>query len=181
MKQLYMSAIVPPAELAEKIRRLQREFADKYGSAAALKPPVHITFGPPEYLDEAGLERYVRLLDSVAGGAHYFSIVLNGFGFFVKNKVLFVKAKAGKPIFELYLRFNPQRAMPDSRPYHPHITIGYRKILPATFVQIMKDYKERLFEGKFIASGLQLWQHTDECWQAIKEFPFPPPGKGNQI
>lgn len=172
MKSLYMTAIVPPKMLGEEIRALQQEFAVRYGSAAALRPPVHLTFSPPEYLDEEEFKEYKAQLERVCKATSPFEIELRGFGFFVKNRVVFIEAASGASLLKIVHSFRHARNKVDSRPYHPHITIGYRNILPEVFEKIMTEYFDKQFSGGFTIDQLEIWKYDQKNWKTIEQLPF---------
>lgn len=89
-----MAALEPPPSIAKTIRLLQVEFAARYGSKAALKPPVHITLSPPVYLDEEALGQYRSALLEVSKNAGPFGISLRDFSFFKNNRVLFIRVSS---------------------------------------------------------------------------------------
>ncbi|KXK40756.1 MAG: 2'-5' RNA ligase [Bacteroidetes bacterium OLB9] len=173
MKSLYMAAIEPPSDLANAIRHLQEEFANLYGSAAALKPPVHITFSPPIHLDNGALQLYSGALKEVSGRAAPMVLQLNGFGFFIKNKVVFISVMPHLQLNTLHQDFESQWYNNHDLPtYRPHITIGYRNLDTATFKKIMKDYSARTFNSQFEVNAIHLWQHIEGRWNTIETMPF---------
>ncbi|MCZ2100777.1 MAG: 2'-5' RNA ligase family protein [Chitinophagales bacterium] len=167
-----MAAIEPPSDLAASIRLLQEEFAGCYGSAAALKPPVHITFSPPVHLDHPELEHYSSLLKEVALQTSPIELQLDGFDFFIKNKVVFIRVVPHALLNAMHQDFERKWQNKDALPYRPHITIGYRNLDTAIFKDIVKDYSKRTFKDKLGVNNLHLWQHTDGRWKTIDSMPF---------
>jgi len=77
-------------------------------------------------------------------------------------------------LIKMQQKFNMFLDKPDERPYHPHITIGYRNLLPDTFNNVMKEYRLRKFHATFPVDGLYLWKHENGYWKTIKYFPLLP-------
>lgn len=172
MKSLYTTTIVPPAGLAQEIRTLQQEFADRYGTAAALKPPVHTTFSPPEHLDPSGADDYQQQLTEVCKEAVPFEITLSGFDCFLKNKVMFIAVAPCEPLMKLEQAFRSRKNSKETRPYHPHITIGYRNMLPEVFERAVEDYKSRTFNASFMVDALYVWKHEGGMWKTVGRVDF---------
>lgn len=170
--QLYMAALEPPEKVSSEIRMLQTEFVEKFGSAAALKPPVHITFSPPEQLSETELETYRRQIKNISQKYGPMNIEIDGFDFFEKNRVLFLRVKENAQLLEMQNSFAFGKTNPDRRTYHPHITIGYRKILPEIFENIIREYQDRDFHKIFQVNSIQLWRYENKSWNTIQRFPF---------
>lgn len=166
-----MSAFVPPPALTNEIRRVQHAFTSKYGSAAALKPPVHITFSPPVNLDEVALKIYRSQLKFIADKSTPFEIVLDGFDFFSRNRVVFIRIVENTSLIKMHEMFQMALTAEKSA-YHPHITIGYRKIEAPTFKMIMDDYQHQRFNGKFEVNQLHLWKYEGGQWKTIETMPF---------
>lgn len=167
-----MAALEPPPSIAKTIRLLQEEFAARYRSKAALKPPVHITLSPPVYLDEEALGQYRSGLLEVSKNGRPFGITLRDFGFFKNNRVLFIRVSSSVQLSNLQKEFNDKLKHPDGRPYQPHITIGYRDLSAAIFEEIMKRYSMQSFNTQFTINSIRLWKHNGVSWETIEEFPL---------
>lgn len=169
MKYLYMTAIVPPTQLATKIRDLQHEFSDKYGSAAALRPPVHITITPPHHLEEQEVTAFMQSVKNLPNRNSY-GISIDGFAFFKRNRVLFLRVLQNETLAKIQTNLSKLLNVSENRPYRPHITIGYRDISQSTFEEIVRDYQSRPFKATFVVSEIQLWKHEDKRWKTIATF-----------
>lgn len=172
MKCLYMSAFEPPIGLGDEIRALQQTFANLYGSAAALKPPVHITFSPPVHLDNEQLLIYKTNLRYVAAQTIPFEVELDSFDFFKKNRVVFIRVLANQALQEMYKTFQILIGNDLNQRYIPHFTIGYRKIEEDIFEKIIEDYTDQTFKARFKVSKLNLWKHENGSWKTIESMPF---------
>lgn len=166
-----MVAIEPPPPLAQKIRQLQKEFAERYDSRAALKPPVHITVKPPFLLEENDVDVFREQLADFTARQPSFHVQLKGFGFFMRNRVVFLEPAPNPALFDLHAAF--QRGFGgEERPYHPHITIGYRDLKPACFEKAVMEYQDRPFSAEFPVNALHFWKHEGGRWQTTGVLPF---------
>ena len=100
------------------------------------------------------------------------NIEIDGFDFFEKNRVLFLRVKENAQLLEMQNSFAFGKTNPDRRTYHPHITIGYRKILPEIFENIIREYQDRDFHKIFQVNSIQLWRYENKSWNTIQRFPF---------
>lgn len=166
-----MIAIEPPAELSEKIRIIQRKFSETFGSAAALKPPVHITFKPPFRIDSELQKDYEKSVEGFCKNQKSLVVELNGFRFFKRNRVAFIFVTRNDILEKMYYSFESSEEK-NKKPYHAHITIGYRNLSDETFKEIMKFYRDLPFYGSFPVNGLNLWTHNGKAWKNISFFPF---------
>lgn len=172
MRLLYMAAIRLPDSLAGHVRSLQREFAENYGSAAALRPPVHITVSPPEHIDALQIQTYSSNLAIAASKSDAFEIIMDGFDFFKKNRVVFIRVRDNRKLNELVFQFKSLQKITDNILYHPHVTIGYRNLTEEVFNRIVSDYEFRSFNDKFLANRVELWKHNGQFWETIESYPF---------
>ncbi len=191
-----MFAMVPPAALTEQIQRERMLFAENYNCVKALKPPVHITIYDP-FKQEGNFEVRITTLQNWADKQQPFSIILNNYGFFEpgKSPVIYIHVDRSKEIVSLrtglllqlkkyleqpetgYLPNNKAIPDPKPKPYHPHITIGYRDVPHELLPDIKQAYSRRPFKGKFECKAIYLWRHDGKNWQTVQEFKL----NGNSI
>lgn len=169
MKYLYMTAIIPPAELETEIRQLQHAFSEIYGSAAALRPPVHITVTPPCHLEEDEVKAFRNSAKSLHGLTP-FEIRVDGFDFFKSNRVLFLRVTQEALLQEIQKKLSSLLPVHETRPYRPHITVGYRDITKSAFKNIMNHYEARTFRAQFMVTEIQLWKHEEKKWRVEDRF-----------
>ncbi|MBX2905614.1 MAG: 2'-5' RNA ligase family protein [Taibaiella sp.] len=177
-KRLYMFAIMPPANLAERIDCERHYFAEKYNSRAALKPPVHITVFPP-FWDTDDLPERVKGLHEWAKTRVPVDIELRNFDWFDNRRspVLYIYVARSRELADLHAAFIVQlkNMLPEvelMNEYKPHFTIGYRDIPEELLPQIREEYATRPFEGTFKASSIFLWEHDGSRWNVIGEYCF---------
>lgn len=177
---LYMFAIMPSSELAEKIHNERINFAEEFGYVKGLKPPVHITLYEPFQIpssETSTFETGIRSIQKWADTQQSFEIELKNFNYFdhglhpvvyidvVRNNEL--KALHSGFVKELkrYIEMKKQRDT-----YRPHITIGYRDIPVQAFKAIREVYSKKRFSAAFNCRSFYLWKHDGKNWQVKHEF-----------
>lgn len=174
---LYLTAILPPADLSEEIDEIRKELSVKYQVFAALKPPVHITLYRP--LDvESKLENYLINLLKPIGNLHKpFVQELENFDSF-NNKTLFVHCLKQPLLNNLQkdistVIYKNQIDVPEVKSnssFHPHITIAYRDVKPEVFIPLWDEFKNRKLKRRFTVDRFTLLKHDGKKWQPIEHF-----------
>ena len=186
---LYMFAIMPPAELSGKIHDIRLAFAEQFKFVAALKPPVHITLYPPFRLSisEAKIfEQQIPKLQRLADKQAPFLLHLSDYGYFDKefSPVLYIDVLKSPELGKLHSNFlkelktymNPEKK---SDPYTPHVTVGYRDTKPEVFPDIKALYSKRTFKASFECDAFYLCKHDRKNWQIFRKYPLH--GVDNQL
>lgn len=178
MEHLYMFAIMPPVEIAKRIRMEQEIFAEKYNCAKALKPPVHITIYEP-FKAEGEIESTFCQLHAWAAGQKSFGIELNNYNYFKNRRspVVYIDVVKNDSLRQLHTEFRKQlrkymEVEPGSNPYTPHFTIAYRDVSPEILPAIIDEYKHRRFHEVFACNSIFLWRHDGKNWQIIDGYKF---------
>jgi 2'-5' RNA ligase len=177
-ERLYMMAIVPPADLSERIVTIKKEFAEAYSCKAALKPPVHITLYPPYKEFDDHEPEAKKVLSGWVCLQPNFKLKIKGFDAFKSNGVIFLNLEKNEELKQLHKGFTTQMTkllrpeIKNSQPYHPHITIGYRDIPKEVFPQAVKDFLPRKFEAEFPVEHVYFWRHNGKNWETIAAFPL---------
>jgi 2'-5' RNA ligase len=176
-KQQYMFAIMPPMELGMKINEIRQQFSNKYHCKAALKPPVHITVIPPFHTYPEREPEIITEFGALASGMHSFHIEVSGYGTFRRKGVVFMNVILSSELKNFQAiasrKFNmilPGINRDPERPYHPHITIGYRDIPKEIFLNAAEEYLDKTFEESFSCDSFFLWRHDGKAWQVHHEF-----------
>lgn len=172
-----MLAIMPPPDLAKDIERVRLEFSEKYHCKAALKPPVHITLVPPY---KAAEETEAILIDELETWGRLqipFPVTLENFGSFRNNGVVYINVSSNDLLQLFHADFVrkfkgllPQVEVSYHRPYHPHITIGYRDIPTHVFTEAAREYHSRNFFATFVTDRFYLWKHNTRQWEVLYSF-----------
>lgn len=176
---LYLTAILPPAALAEEINDIRKEISEKYNVHAALKPPVHITLYRPVNMEPALEKHLIQLLKPVCHLHQPFKQDLENFDSF-NNKTLFVNC-VKQPLLnnlqkDISTVFNKNKIDPlevkGNTRFHPHITIAYRDVKPEIFVSLWDEFKNRKLKRSFLVDHFSLLKHDGKKWQPLEDFPL---------
>ncbi|MEO5911459.1 MAG: 2'-5' RNA ligase family protein [Pelobium sp.] len=175
MKGLYFIAIVPPKPVDERIHQIRMEFAEKYHSEEALKPPVHLTLKEPFTMDTKEELVLKRKLSFIATQCQQFEHILKGFGRFQKHTIFIAAEKhkflAGlKNALKKMFRTSFYYVQQDQMPFNPHYTIAYRDIDDKYFEIAFAEYQDKNFYEKFICNKFILFKHDGKQWHNIEEF-----------
>lgn len=173
---MYMIAILPPADVEEQIREFQRKMAVDYGSAEALKRPVHITLIPPFRRTEGEMKEIGNVVGNFFEGEDPFLVHLNGFGTFQRNKVIFVNVDQPTPLklFREELRSVLEleggvHLEEKEKKFHPHITIGYRDLHEDLYEEARDDFRDREFVASWKVGSIDILEH-DGVWKLKRSF-----------
>ncbi len=178
-EELYFIAIVPPSPLREEIQELKQYFGDTYNSKASLNSPPHITLHMPFRLKAKKEENLSKALSEFAQGQTPFEIKLKDFGAF-PPRVVFVDVKENEALIELQAALNKtcrqqlnlHNANYKDRGFHPHITLAFRDLRKAKFLEAWQEFEHKSFEGSFAADNLTLLKHDGKRWQEFRAFDF---------
>lgn len=186
---LYMFAIVPPADLGAKIHKERLTVSENYQCVKALKPPVHITLYEP-FTEDDDFKTRVTALQQWAGRQVPFQVSTDNYGFFENpaKPVFIIKVVKDDSITQLrtgLLRelkkyiYEPDTELlangkpiprPKPQPFNPHFTLAYRDLPPEKVPTIKQDYARRTFKASFLCSSIYLWRHNGSNWQVQQAF-----------
>ncbi|WP_373059029.1 2'-5' RNA ligase family protein [Zunongwangia sp. H14] len=178
-KSLYFIAIVPDAQLEEKIRRLKLEIRKKYDSAKALKLPAHITLQIPFKINEEDETSLLETLQIIVKNQKSFDVQISGFGRF-SSRTIFINVVNPATVISLHSKV--QSALDEkfklnererTKKIHPHITIAKRDLSRLNFQKAWPQFENRSFEEAFTAGGLIVFRHNGKIWEMLQEFSFP--------
>nr|MBC7613216.1 2'-5' RNA ligase family protein [Pseudopedobacter sp.] len=175
MKGLYFIAIVPPKEVAERIHQIRLEFAEKYHSEEALKPPVHLTLKEPFKMDVKDELILKRKLSFIATQHQHFKHILKDFDRFQKHTI-YINAEKHPLLLGLKkgikktFRTNFYHVEQDQMPFNPHYTIAYRNIGEHIFEMAFADYESKNFYAEFECDEFILFKHNGKQWHNIEAF-----------
>ncbi|MFD2164377.1 2'-5' RNA ligase family protein [Paradesertivirga mongoliensis] len=179
---LYLTAILPPAELSEQIDDIRKELSERYNIYAALKPPVHITLYRPLNIEQSNESTLIKLLRPVGFNHRPFTQELLNFDCFniqtlfitvVKNPLLSALQKDVAAVFNKN-KIDPKEVKGNTS-FHPHVTIAYRDIPPEIFPEIWDELKNRKFKRSFPVDHYSLLKHDGKKWQVFKDFALSKP------
>jgi 2'-5' RNA ligase len=131
---LYFIALVLPGEAGSAVHTLKVRMRDLYGCVVALRSPAHITLVPPFHLPNTDEERLTGLAEELVKEVDDFQVRASGFASF-GERTLFISVPENSSLNRLKDKISEAmqglenaKVKPDTRPFHPHITIATRDI-----------------------------------------------------
>lgn len=175
MNQLYFIAIMPPAEIRDRITQLKKEFSEKYSSKQALKSPPHITLHMPFRWKDKKVDQLHTFVKNINKRLEPFEVALKGFDFF-EPRVVFVNVLPNDALRRLQSEIVQQarkellldNANYKDRPFHPHMTIAFRDLKKPMFYAAQAHYSEKEINHVFWVEKIELLKHDGERWQAME-------------
>ena len=165
---LYFIAIEPPNDLSKRIREIQRDFKERYGSRKSYDSFPHITLVPPFRSEESSENSLIEKFHKIALPEQPFEIILDGFGSFSnrKNPVIFVKPH---PSAHLNMMRNAlvHHFTEAEDFFHPHLTVAYKDLTPENFQRAWTEYNIKEFNGKWTVNSVKLYKHYDRLWNLV--------------
>lgn len=178
-KALYFAAILPPAQISEKIYNLKLEFKERFSASHALKLPAHLTLIPPAWLKNEEEKTFVNALETVINKQASFSITLKDFGHF-GQRAIFINAIDSRSINELHQNLLQELTeflpIDNRNKLHPHLTLATRDLTRENFRTAWEEFRNRKFDADFTATDLTLFKHNEKVWEVLKDIDFQ--GKG---
>ena len=175
MKALYFIAILPPKEVAELIHEIRLDFAVKYKSEEALKPPVHLTLKEPFTMDIKEELILKRKLNFIATQQQPFVQILNGFGRYQKHAI-YIKANEDQKLTELKKGIQKlfksvfYYVQQDQMPFNPHYSIAYRDLGSGIFDKAFAYYEHQEFSAQFNCAQFCLLKYDGKQWYNIQTY-----------
>jgi len=176
-KNRYFIGIIPPSPICEEVLELKQYFRDHFQSKAALHSPPHITLHMPFDWKDKKEGELIDSLQSLSSSLVPIPITLNNFGSF-PPKTIFIQVGASDALVQLQLKVRQHckiklglfNADYKDLPFHPHMTVAFRDLKKSNFLKAWDDYRNRLFDGEFIADKICLLKHDGERWNSFREF-----------
>jgi 2'-5' RNA ligase len=178
MENMYFMAITPPEAISQKIITIQEDFASRFESHASLKIMPHITIKGPFRFPDQEHETVVSWFSQLNIPVAPFTLELKNFdAFHRKDKpVIFIKPSPNPSLLSLQKhiiaryneKFPGEPVMNLELNYHPHLTVAYRDLKPASFREAWEEFKEKEFSGSFEVNDYHLLQHNGKKWEVIK-------------
>lgn len=175
-KNLFFIALLPPVAIQSKATAVKHYFADVYRSKAALKSPPHITLQPPFNWELSRLTELKTVMANFARQQRSIPVILDGFAAF-KPRVIYINVHRTPELLESHrklmlqlLSLNIVHNRAKSRPFAPHMTVGFKDLTKANFHRAWDEFKDKSFDAKFTASELTLLYHDGKKWEINAEF-----------
>jgi 2'-5' RNA ligase len=178
-KAQYFVAVIPNYPISGILYDMKEKMALNYGTKAALRSPAHITLHMPFKKEENKESLIADALSQAVSGFTPFQVQLKNYGCF-PPKVLFIdvlksdelaalQKSVARHTRQLLYQFNDTHR---NRGFHPHITIAFRDLKKAAFIQAWENLQHESFEMEFTVNSIWLLKHNGTQWEAYKEFPF---------
>ncbi|WP_424962768.1 RNA 2',3'-cyclic phosphodiesterase [Ekhidna sp.] len=173
-ESLYFIAVVPPQEIQEEITALKHEIAEKYGSKHALRSPPHITLHMPFKWKDKRFDELAEVMKNLNSDLEPFEVELKNFDFF-EPRVVFVSVVENAKLEELQKRvvdacrreLKLDNANYKDRPFHPHVTIGFRDLKKAMFYEAKKEFDNREVNSQFSVNEITILKHDGKKWNVM--------------
>lgn len=176
---LFFIAIVPPQAIQTEVTRLKEEVRDRYGSKHALNSPPHITLHMPFRWKLKKLELLTETLRRMSNDREEFDVKLLGFSAF-PPRVIYIDVVSNQELRALQghvttiarRQLGLDNADYKNRGFQPHMTIAFRDLKKAKFLEAWRDFEKRAFDATFFVVSLTLLKHEAGKWSVYEEFPF---------
>lgn len=174
-ESLYFIAVLPPPAIQEAITKLKLEIAEKYGSKHALKSPPHITLHMPFKWKDKRIAELEKVIETLNNQHKSFMVELKGFDFF-EPRVVFVDVVENENLNMLQSQvvdtcrkqLKLDNANYKGRPFHPHVTIGFRDLKKPMFYEAKKVFENRKVTFGFDVREISLLQHDGKKWNVVE-------------
>lgn len=172
---LYFIAVLPPPKIQNEITGLKHEISEKYESKHALKSPPHITLHMPFKWKEKRYDELADLMRNLNSDLEPFEVQLKGFDFF-EPRVVFVDVVENQMLEEVQKnvvnacrkQLKLDNANYKNRPFHPHVTIGFRDLKKRMFYEAKKEFEKREVSFEFPVNEIALLKHDGKKWNIHK-------------
>lgn len=177
--QLLFVALVPPQAIQDYATEVKEYFAKHYDSRHALKSPPHITLFPPFKWAPERVTELERSLSNFANSQSPIPITLEGFSAF-PPRVIYIDVHRTEPLLNLrqHLLNHLEStvglvdAKEKSRPFAPHMTVGFRDLTKQNFKLAWAEFRDRKLYFEFTADHLTLLVHNGQRWTIQSDFKF---------
>jgi len=175
--RMYFIAIVLPGELNKKVLRWKNFMHEKFGCNVALKSPAHITLIAPFWMHEDSEQRLTADIDDISSYARPFTIATKNFSAF-KVRTIYIdvaeneKLKSLKSAIDKFFSGAGYKIKPETRPFHPHITIATRDLHKKDFYEAWTLFDTKKFIAEWKATTLSVLRHNSKTWEVIHSSAF---------
>jgi len=173
MHHLYFVAILPSAEVQQKITEVKEIVSERYQSKHALKTPPHITMFLPFKFNKKEESLLAIKIEEILYHKNRFNISLSNFSCF-PPRVIFIKVEDTPELQSLKRDFNKKFEELElidlsfkQKGFHPHITIAHRDLSPQNFKKAWSHFEKESFTAEFKFMGLTLLRHNGKHWEIL--------------
>ena len=175
---LFFIALVIDGSLGDQITALKEEMSDRFDSRRARNSPPHITLIPPFTMANEKMEKsLVPDLREFVSNLTRIQLQLTRFEAF-KPRVIFVALAKDPDLYEQqsqlygYLAKKYIEISPANRPFHPHITIGFRDLAPERFKEAWEHFSQKTIDESFLFEKITVLRHSVSQWIPHAECPY---------
>ncbi len=170
--ELFFMALLPDPIIQDEVTAFKQASLERFGSGHALKSPPHVTLIPPfrsERPDFSALQTFAQTQPP-------FAVRLQNFDRF-GNRVIFVNVVPEPALSACQARlaqfcYDHFGIQPDSRPFHPHMTVAFRDLQRSVFTEAWAYFSTQAYERQFTADAVTLLKHTGQGWAVAQTFPL---------
>ena len=178
-KQLFFIALLAPTEVNLEVNNIKQHFAEVYHSKAALKSPPHVTLQPPFYWQTERLSDLKTLLQKFSQERSQIPMILDGFAAF-RPRVIYVDVHRTTELLAIHQELMKElestlgivHRASKTRPFAPHMTVGFKDLTKINFYKAWQEFKERQLYFEFVVSELTLLAHNGRRWEIEQNFGF---------
>jgi 2'-5' RNA ligase len=174
---MYFIALVLPEELNKKVLHWKNYMHEKYGCAAGLRSPAHITLIPPYWMENEKEEKLITGIENISSGIKPITVSTKNFSAFTPRTIFIdvevtEELKKVKAAVDTYFLQADQTSKIDDRPFHPHITIATRDLHKKDFREAWSFFETKKFEAGWKANGISILRHNRVNWEVIHTADF---------
>lgn len=176
---MYYIAVLAPDVVNEDVIRWKHFMRDRYGCTVALKSPAHITLVSPFWMKTDLQPMLQETMNEFSATRTSFVTLLKNFGCF-QPRVIFVAVEEAEPLLLLQSELEQELLSkkrfimkPETRPFHPHITVASRDLQKRNFAEAWEYFRNKIYSASFTVNGVTLLRHSGAKWEALHTALFP--------
>jgi len=176
--KMYFLAILTPSQVNSKVLEWKYYMREHFGCVVALRSPAHITMIPPFWMDQELENKLIEDVKSFSAEKDPLKIELQDFDAF-RPKVIFLHVKPNQLLAKLrdelesfLLSKETYPLKPETRPFHPHVTIANRDLMRKDFPEAFNYFKKIAYKQTYIANEIALLKHVAGEWKTAHQFQF---------
>ena len=178
MEYLFFIAVVLPQDIRKEVMVLKKIVSENYHSHHAMKSPPHITLHMPFKWKINKKQSLTEGLGQLVQELSPFELNLKNFVCF-EPRVIFVNVQETEPLNKLQKQValfmkkgNVFNEAYKNQAFHPHVTIAFRDLKRAIFVEAWDFFQTQSFDRQFSVNGISLLKHDGVQWEETDVFHF---------
>jgi len=176
--KMYFLAILTPSQVNSKVLEWKYYMREHFGCVVALRSPAHITMIPPFWMDQELENNLIEDVKSFSAEKDPIKIELEDFDAF-RPKVIFLHVKPNQLLATLraelenfLLSKGTYPLKPETRPFHPHVTIANRDLMRKDFPEAFRHFEKIAYKQTYMATEIALLKHMGGEWKTVQQFQF---------